>query len=172
MSLERIKSLVDTANQMEKMKNEAIKDSVKDRRELRFQALKQIQNYFKDVAAIGDMPWVYVPCNIYWLNKNDSLYQLSIRVHNGTVDFDESSGASRLKIEDFCNKSEEDFIYCYSDGKIKWNEGYVELVEKWSTIKKSFEEELEKVLIEKMNKTQQELVDFKASYETVANFKI
>ena len=172
MSLERIKSLVDTVNQMEKMKNEAIKDSAKDRRELRFQALKQIQNYFRDIAAMGDMPWVNVPCNIYWLNRNKDQHELSIRVHNGTVDFDESSSASRLEINDFCNKSEEDFIYRCTDGTIKWNDGYVELVEKWSTIKRCFEEELEKVLVEKMNRTQQELVNFKASYEIVANFKI
>lgn len=172
MSLERIKSLVDTANQMEKRKNEAIKGSVQDRRELRFNALKQIQNYFRDVAAIGDMPWVEVPCNIYWLNKYKDSRKLSIRVHNGTVDFDEWSAASKLEIKDFCNKSEEDFIYTDGDGKIKWNDGYVELVEQWSTIKRCFEEELEKVLIEKMHKTQQELVNFKTSYETVANFQV
>ena len=172
MSLERIKSLVDTVNQMEEMKNKAIKGSTKDRRELRFDALKQIQNYFKDVAAIGNFPWIDVPCNIYWLNKGENSRKLSIRVHDGTVDLWESSSASSLRIDDFCNKTEAHFIYTYSDGRIKWEDGYVELIEQWDTIKKFFEEGLEKALIKKMGETQQELVNFKASYEVVANFKI
>lgn len=172
MSLEKIKSLVYTANQMEEMKNAAIKDSVKDRRELRFKALNQIQEYFKDVAAIGNFPWIEVPCHIYWLNKDRDNYNLSIYVHDGTVDFHESAAASSLKINDFCHKNNDDFIYKCSDGTIRWNDGYVELIEKWDTIKKYFEEELEKSLIKKMGETQQSLVNFKTSYEIVANFKV
>lgn len=172
MSLERIKSLVDTAKQMEEMKNKAIKGSAKDRRELRFKALREIQNYFRDVATLGDFPWIDVPYHIYWLNKSDSRYNLSIRVHDGTVDLWEQSSASSLKIEDFCSKTEAHFIYTYSDGQIKWEDGYVQLVEQWPNIKASFEEGLEKALIKKMGEAQQELANFKASYEVVANFKV
>jgi len=173
MSLERIKSLVETVNQMEEMKSKAIKSSVKERRELRFDALKQIQNYFKDVATLGNFPWIEVPYSIYWLNRGkDDKKLLKIHVCDGTVELWESASASHLEIKDFCNQTEAHFIYTYSDGRIKWNDGYVELVEQWPSIKASFEEELEKALIKKMGETQQELVNFKASYEVVANFKV
>ena len=73
---------------------------------------------------------------------------------------------------DFLNKREEDFYYKYNDGRIKWNDGYLELINRWQEIKEQIESCAEKALLERMNKTQKELADFKASYEKVVNFEV
>ena len=172
MSIERIKALADVAKQMEEMKKSAIKESSASRKELRFQALKQIQDYFKDVAAIGNLPYIEIPCSIYWLNRSDTDAKLSIHIYDGKVDISEWASASKLEIEDFCAKEEKDFIYSYQDGTGRWNDGYIELIEKWPDIKRLFEDKLESALIEKMNASQKALADFKASYEVAANFKV
>lgn len=173
MSLEKIKAMVDVANQMEEMKKAVIKENVADRKQLRFQALEKIQEYFRDVAKIGDFGWVEIPVHIYWLNKGKygDDYKLQIRVSNGDVEFWEQSSASSLNIENFCSKTKDDFLRDYGSTK-KWCDGCLEIIENWQEIKKHFEIGLEKQLEERMNTTQKELANFKTSYEIVDKFTV
>ena len=174
MSLEKIKAMVEVANQMEEMKKAVIKENVTDRKQLRIKAIKEIQDYFKDVAQIGNFDWVEVPVNIYWLNQNkDANYKLHIRVCDGDVEFWEMcSGTSGLEIKNFCQKTEKDLLYSCSDGSSKWNDGYVPLIENWQTIKKYFEIGLEKQLKKRMETTQKALTNFKTSYEIADKFTV
>jgi hypothetical protein len=48
----------------------------------------------------------------------------------------------------------------------------VELIDKWKEIKPYIEAAAEKAMIERMTKAQEELANFKASYEKVANFEV
>ena len=174
MSLEKIKAMLEVANQMEEMKKAVVKEHQAERKQLRLDALKQIQDYFRDVAKIGNFGWIEIPVSIFWLNKgksDDDRYKLNIRVSNGDVEFWEQSSASSLKIENFCSKTEDDFLYDCGNSK-KWNDGYLEIIENWQEIRKHFEIGLEKELEQRMTKTQKELASFKASYEIVDKFTV
>lgn len=178
MSIERIKELNKIATQMEEMKAKAISE-VTDRRELRIQALKKIQDYLKELSeATEGCHWTAeTPITIYWLVKQD---EIGTRYHrtgacfrfcsNGTVNISQSAAASSLSIENFTNLTE--FGRIYRDNSFHWEDGMVELIDKWKEIKPYIEQAAEKAMIERMTKAQTELANFKASYEKVANFEV
>ena len=74
MSLEKIKQLNKVATQMEEMKKHAIRE-VKDRDELRVQALKKIQEYFRELSkATEGCYWTAeTPITIYWLIRQNEI---------------------------------------------------------------------------------------------------
>ena len=179
MSIEKIRELNKLAKQMEEMKAKAISE-ITDREELRVQALCKIQDYLREMSkATEGFGWIAeTNITIYWLVKqaeinNGGYSGVYFSFHkNGTVDIVQSGGTSGLKIEDFTNKPRDKFYRISSDGRAYWNDGYIELIEKWSEIKPCIEACAERKLIERMNKTQKELADFKSSYEKVVDFKV
>ena len=179
MSMEKIRALNELAKQMEEMKKKAISE-ITDRKELRIQALCKIQDYLREMSeATKGFSWTAeTNITIYWLVKqpdvNSGKYSGMYLMFNskGIVDITQHGGASSLHIKDFTNMPKEKFYRVTSDGKIRWEDGMVELIEKWSEIKPYIETCAEKKLIERMNRTQKELADFKASYEKVVDFKV
>jgi hypothetical protein len=176
MSIERIKELNKIATQMEAMKAKAIGE-ITDRKELRIQALKKIQEYLKELSkATEGCYWTAeTPITIYWLVKQD---EIGTKRSNGVGFTFSSSGevniyqyasASSLRINDFTNLSE--FGHTYTSG-YRWDDGMVELINRWKEIKPYIEAAAEKAMIERMTKAQKELADFKASYEKIANFEV
>lgn len=178
MSIEKIRELNKIATQMEEMKSKAISE-VTDRKELRIQALKKIQAYLKELSkATEGCYWTAeTPITIYWLVKQ---YEIGTKYHktgvcfsflsNGTVNIKQPAAASHLSIENFTNLTE--FGRVYQDNTFHWEDGMVELIDKWKEIKPYIEAAAEKAMIERMTKVQEELADFKASYEKVANFEV
>lgn len=178
MSLEKIAQLNTLAAQMEEMKKKAIGE-IKDRKQLRVEAIYKIQDYLREVCeATKGFGWhADTSVTIYWLVKQSEIGNKYSGVcfsfdGKGGVTVSQHASASRLRITDFLNKKEEDFYYTYDNGQIKWNDGYLELIDRWAEIKQAIENCAEKALIERMNKTQKELADFKASYEKVVNFEV
>lgn len=177
MSLEKIRAMADIAKQMESMKSSVIQENVKDRRQLRVEALYKIQNYFKDVVESlnGTCVSVNLPVHINTFNMDKDFskntYNLDILINrDGKVRFWEYASGASVTIDDFINKTETDFYRQYA-GSIHWNDGYIQLIEQWTEIKPLLENAIEKALIDQMNKTQKELTDFKVSYEIVSDFK-
>lgn len=176
MSIERIKELNKIATQMEEMKTKAISE-VTDRKMLRIQALQKIQEYLRELSdATEGCYWrAETPISIYWLVKQEEIGTRGkngaefIFRKDGTVDIIQHGYASSLHTEDFTNLTE--FGSVYND-KFNWNEGMIELINKWKEIKPYIEQAAEKAMIERMTKAQKELADFKASYEKVANFEV
>jgi hypothetical protein len=177
MSIERIKELNKIATQMEEMKAKAIAE-VTDRKELRIQALKKIQEYMKELSkATEGCCWTAeTPITIYWLVKQDEIGTGYHRTgacfrfgSNGTVNIYQSAAASRLEINNFTNLTEFGRVY---NNSFHWDDGMVELINKWKEIKPYIEKAAEKAMIERMTKAQTELADFKASYEKIANFEV
>ena len=178
MSLEKIAQLNALAKQMEEMKKQAIGE-IKDRKQLRVEAIYKIQDYLKRVceATKGFSWYAETQITIYWLVKQNEICGNRKGVYfyfdkDGHVDISQHASASSLKIKDFLSKKEEDFYYKRSDGTITWNEGYLELIERWAELKQQIESCAEKAMLERMNRTQKELADFKASYEQVVNFEV
>lgn len=178
MSIEKIRELNKIATQMEEMKKKAISE-VTDRKELRIQALKKIQEYLKELSnATEGCYWsVETPITIYWLVKQDEVHTKRGGVgvcfyfrQNGEVDIRQSGFASSINIQDFTNLTE--FGRVYQDNTFHWEDGMVELIDKWKEIKPYIEPAAEKAMIERMTKAQKELADFKASYEQVVDFKV
>lgn len=175
MSLEKIAELNKLAQQMEEMKTKAIGE-ITDRKELRIQAIKKIQAYLVEVSkATKDFSWTAkTNTTIYWLIKQDEVHKYGgvefIFRKDGTVDVYQSSASSHLEIKNFTNVASEEFFEKYDTSR--WREGYIKLIENWHEIKPQIEASAEKSLLERMNKTQQELADFKASYETVVKFEV
>lgn len=177
MSIEKIRELNKIAKQMEEMKAKAI-SGVTDRKELRIQALKKIQDYLKELSqATEGCYWLAeTPITIYWLVKQD---EIGTKYHrtgacfqfhsNGTVNISQQSAASSLSITNFTNLTE--FGRIYND-TFRWDDGMIELIDKWKEIKPYIEQAAEKAMIERMTKAQNELANFKASYEKVANFEV
>lgn len=180
MSIEKIRELNNLAKQMEEMKRKAMREVITDRKELRVQALCKIQDYLKEMSnATEGFYWTAeTNVTIFWLVKQcdvDSKKYNGVEftfVSNGTVNITQYSGASTLSIKDFTNMPKDKFYRITSDNKILWEDGMVELIERWSEIKPYIESCAEKKLIERMNKTQNELANFKASYEKVVDFKV
>ena len=177
MSLEKIAQLNALAAQMEEMKKKAIGE-IKDRKQLRVEAIYKIQDYLREVCeATKGFGWhADTSVTIYWLVKQSEIGNKYSGVcfsfdGKGGVTVSQHASASGLRITDFLNKKEEDFYYTYDNGQIKWNDGFLELIDRWAEIKQAIENCAEKALIERMNKTQKELADFKASYEKVVNFE-
>ena len=178
MSIEKIAELNKLAKQMEEMKAKAISE-ITDRKELRVQAICKIQEYLKQLSAATDgFSWTAeAPVSIYWLVKQNEIKNnghRGVRFYfkaDGTMEIYQNACASALKIENFTSLKEEDLLYV-SGGQYNWREGFIPLIEKWSEIKPYIESCAEKALLERMNKTQQELADFKASYEKVVNFEV
>ncbi len=177
MSIEKIMELNKIAKQMEEMKAKAISE-VTDRKELRIQALKKIQDYLKDLSkATEGCYWMAeTPITIYWLVKQDEIgteYHrtgVCFRFHsNGTVNIEQSAAASHLDIKNFTNLTE--FGRTYND-TFHWDDGMIELIDNWKEIKPYIEQAAEEAMIERMTKAQNELANFKASYEKVANFEV
>ena len=179
MSLEKIAQLNALAAQMEEMKKKAIGE-IKDRKQLRVEAIYKIQNYLRQVCeATKGFSWhAETSITIYWLVKQNEIGdrgRCGVSFYfdgDGSVSISQHASASSLKIKDFLNKKEADFYYTYDSGNIKWNDGYLELIDRWAELKQQIESCAEKALIERMNKTQKELADFKASYEQVVNFEV
>lgn len=177
MSIERIKELNKIATQMEEMKAKAISE-VTDRKELRIQALKKIQEYLKELSKATEGCYWYAetPISIYWLVKQEEIGTMGrngvefIFRKNGTVDIRQGGFASSLEAEDFTNQTE--FGRVYRDNTFHWEDGMLELIDKWKEIKPYIEKAAEKAMIERMTKAQKELADFKASYEKVTNFEV
>lgn len=178
MSLEKIAQLNAIAAQMEEMKKKAIGE-ITDRKQLRVEAIYKIQDYLRKVceATKGFSWYAETDITIYWLVKQHEIGDrgrkgVSFRFDgNGYVRIYQGGFASSLEIKDFLNKKESDFYYTYDNGQIKWNDGYLELIDRWAEIKQAIENCAEKAMLERMNKTQKELADFKASYEKVVNFE-
>ena len=179
MSIEKIRELNKIATQMEEMKSNAIAE-VTDRKELRIQALKKIQEYFKELSkATEGCEWcAETPITIYWLVEQK---EIGSRYHSygacfyfkkdGSVDVYQSAAGSRLNIKDFTNLKE--FGRTYSnDDSFHFEDGMIELIEKWKEIKPYIEREAEKAMLERMAKAQEELANFKASYEKAVNFEV
>lgn len=179
MSLEKIAQLNALAAQMEEMKKKAIGE-IKDRTQLRVEAIYKIQDYLRKVceATKGFSWYAETSVTIYWIVKQNEIGdrgRCGVSFYfkgDGYVRIYQGGFASSLEIKDFLNKKEEDFYYKYDNGSIKWNDGYLELIDRWSEIRQQIESCAEKALIERMNKTQKELADFKASYEKVVNFEV
>ena len=178
MSLEKIAQLNTIAKQMEEMKKQAI-GGVTDRKELRIQALKKIQEYLKELSkATEGYYWsAETPITIYWLVTQDEVHTKHGGVgvcfyfkQNGEVSIRQGGFASSINIQDFTNLTE--FGRVYQDNTFHWEDGMVELINRWKEIKPYLEPAAEKALLERMNKTQKELADFKASYEQVVNFEV
>ena len=177
MSIEKIRELNNIAKQMEEMKAKAISE-VTDRKELRIQALKKIQEYLRELSeATNGCNWsAETPITIYWLVKQE---EIGSRYHrngacfyfkaDGSVNIYQSSAASSIDIKNFTNLTE---FGRTSNDKFHWEYGMVELVEKWKEIKPYIEKAAENAMIERMTKAQDELASFKASYEKVANFEV
>lgn len=178
MSIEKIAELNKLAQQMEEMKIKAMSE-ITDRRDLRVQALYKIQDYLRQISkATEGFSWsAETPISIYWLVKQNDVgknYNRGVTFYfkpSGIVEIYQNASASALKIYNFTNLTEEDFYYT-SGNQLRWNEGFVPLVENWKEIKPYIESSAEKALLERMNKTQKELADFKASYEKVVNFEV
>ena len=146
MSIERIKELNKIATQMEEMKKKAISE-VTDRKELRIQALKKIQEYLKELSkATEGCNWkAETPITIYWLVKQDEVGSRGCTngvcfyfSKNGNVEIRQyCSGASGIKIKDFTNLSE--FGRVNSNG-YRWEDGMVELIDRWKEIKPYIEQ--------------------------------
>ena len=176
MSIEKVKQLNLIASQIEKMKREAISE-IKDREELRIQALKKIQEYFRDLCkATEGCSWrAETPITIYWLVRDDEIRsgkKSGVSFYfskDGKVNITQYASASTLRIDDFTNLTE--FGRQYSQG-FRWEDGMIELISKWKEIKPYIEKEAEKAMLARMTKAQEELANFKTSYETVANFEI
>jgi hypothetical protein len=178
MSLEKIAQLNALAKQMEEMKKQAIGE-IKNRKQLRVEAIYKIQDYLRKVceATKGFSWYAETSITIYWLvkqndicgNRGGACFSFN---KDGSVDISQHASASGLRIKDFLSKKEADFYYTRSDGTITWNEGYLELIDRWAELKQQIESCAEKALLERMNKTQKELADFKASYEQVVNFEV
>lgn len=179
MSLEKIAQLNALAKQMEEMKKQAIGE-IKNRKQLRVEAIYKIQDYLRKVCeATKGFDWyAETDISIYWLVKQNEIGDrgrkgVSFRFDgNGYVRIYQGGFASSLEIKDFLNKKENDFYYTHSDGTITWNDGYLELIDRWAELKQQIESCAEKAMIERMNRTQKELADFKASYEQVVNFEV
>lgn len=177
MSIERIRELNKIATQMEEMKAKAISE-VTDRKELRIQALKKIQEYFRELSkATEGCRWsAETPITIYWLVKQ---YEIGTKHYStgacfcfrqdGTVDIYQPAAGSHLKINNFTNLTE--FGRVYGD-TFRWEDGMVELIDRWKEIKPYIEKAAEKAMIDRMTKTQEELADFKAGYEKIVNFEV
>ena len=178
MSLEKIAQLNALAKQMEEMKQKAIGE-ITDGTQLRVEAIRKIQDYLRDVCvATSGFRWcAETPVTIYWLVKQNEIGARYEGVYfsfdgKGCVNIRQScAGTSGVDIKDFLNKKEEDFYYTYQDGTIKWNDGYLELIDRWTELKCHIESCAEKALLERMNQTQKELADFKSRYEQVVNFE-
>ena len=178
MSLEKIAQLNALAKQMEEMKQKAIGE-IKDRTQLRVDAIYKIQNYLREVceATKGFRWYAETPITIYWLVKQNEIGDRYKGVcfsfdGNGCVDVRQrAAGGSGIEIKDFLNKKEAEFYHTYQDGTIKWDDGYLEMIDRWAELKHHIENCAEKKLLERMNNTQKELADFKASYEQVVNFE-
>lgn len=180
MSIEKIRELNKIATQMEEMKSKAISE-VTDRKELRIQALKKIQSYLKELSkATEGCSWsAETPITIYWLVKQEEVGSRGCTKgvcfyfkQNGGVNIRQScSGASGIDIKDFISLSEFGRTYSNSNN-FRWEDGMVELIDRWKEIKPYIEEAAEKAMIERMTKAQEELANFKASYEKVANFEV
>lgn len=176
MSIERIKELNKIATQMEEMKTKAIGE-ITDRKELRIQALKKIQDYLRELSkATEGCGWTAeTPITIYWLVKQDEIGNRRSNgayfnfCSNGKVNISQYASVSTLRIDDFTNLSE--FGRTYGN-KFQFEEGMIELINRWKEIKPYIEQAAEKAMIERMTKAQKELADFKASYEKVANFEV
>ena len=176
MSIEKIKQLNEIATQIEAMKAKAIGE-IKDREELRVQALKKIQEYLRDLSkATEGCYWrAETPITIYWLVKEEEIKSgkkngVSFTfTKDGKVDIVQYASASTLRIVDFTNLTE--FGRQYSHG-FRWEEGMVALINKWKELKPYIEKEAEKAMFDRMTKAQNELADFKTSYEVVADFKV
>ena len=180
MSIEKIRELNNLAKQMEEMKKKAISEVVTDRRELRIQALCKIQDYLKEISKATEGFYWTAETNvtIFWLVKQSEVDNGKYRgveftfISKGIVNIRQHSGASSLNIEDFTNMPKDKFYRITSDNKIRWEDGMVELIDKWHEIKPYIESCAEKKLLERMTKTQKELADFKASYEKIVDFKV
>lgn len=178
MSLEKIAQLNDLAKQMEEMKQKAIGE-IKDRTQLRVEAIYKIQDYLREVCkATNGFKWyTETPITIYWLVKQNEIGDRYKGVcfsfdGNGCVDVRQRAfGGSGIEIKDFTNKKEVDFYRTYQDSSLHWEDGYLELIDRWAELKCYIENCAEKALLERMNQTQKELADFKASYEKVVNFE-
>lgn len=178
MSIEKIRALNQVAKEMEEMKKKAIGE-IKDRMELRLQALEKIQNYLRELSnATSGFSWsAETPISIYWLVKQNEMLSKNysgVRFwfnENGTVDIYQSAAASSLDIPNFTNLKRTDF-YRICGNTMHWNDGMVELIERWKEIKPYLEQGAESALIKRMNKTQKELAEFKASYEKVVDFEV
>ena len=176
MSIEKIKQLNQIATQIEEMKKNAISE-VKDREELRVQALKKIQEYFRDLSkATEGCYWrAETPITIYWLVKEEEIRAgkkngvCFVFDKDGKVNIVQYASASTLRIDDFTNLTE--FGRQYSHG-FRWEDGMIELINKWKELKPYIEKEAEKAMLSRMTKAQDELANFKTSYELVANFEI
>jgi hypothetical protein len=178
MSLEKIAQLNALATQMEEMKKKAIGE-ITDRKQLRVEAIYKIQDYLRQVCeATKGFGWhADTSVTIYWLVKQNEIGNKYSGVcfsfdGQGGVTISQHASASGIRITDFLNKKEEDFYYKCSDGATRWHDGYLELIDRWAEIKPYIEASAEKSLIERMNKTQKELADFKASYEKVVKFEV
>ena len=98
-------------------------------------------------------------------------YNLEIMINSERkVTIWEYATSDYITIKDFTNQTETDF-YRKSGENVYWNNGYIQLIEKWTEIKPLLESAIEKALISKMNQSQNELANFKASYEKVSDFK-
>ncbi len=178
MSIERIRELNKIATQMEEMKKKAISE-VTDRKELRIQALKKIQDYLKELSkATEGCYWrAETPITIYWLVKQAEVGSRGCPdgvcfyfKQNGNVEIRQyCSGASGIDIKDFVTL---DKFYRVSNGQIYWEDGMVELIDRWKEIKPYIEQAAERAMLERMTKAQKELADFKASYEQVVDFEV
>ena len=176
MSIEKIKELNKIAKEMEEMKAKAIR-SVTDRFALRVQALNKIQAYLEELSKATDgCYWrAETPISIYWLVSQDEIgvkgrkgVEFIFR-ENGSVDIYQGGFASSLSTNDFTNLTE--FGRVYND-KFNWNDGMLELIDKWKEIKPYIEAAAEKAMVDRMVKAQKELAEFNASYEKVANFEV
>lgn len=180
MSIERIRELNKIATQMEKMKKQAISE-VTDRKELRIQALKKIQEYLKELSrATEGCSWnAETPITIYWLVKQEEVGSrgcpngvcFTFKADGSVAIRQYCSGASGIKIEDFTSLSEFGRTYSNSNN-FRWEDGMVELIDRWKEIKPYIEAAAEKAMIERMTKAQKELAEFKVSYEKVVDFEV
>lgn len=176
MSIEKIKQLNKIATQMEEMKSKAIGE-ITDRDALRIQALKKIQEYFRELSkATEGCYWIAeTPITIYWLVKQEEIRNGKhsgvsfVFTKDGKVKISQHASASSLSIVDFTNLVE--FSKPNGD-KRYWIDGMIELINRWEEIKPYIEKAAENAMIERMTKAQKELADFNTSYEKVVNFKI
>ena len=186
MSIERIKALKETADQMKNMCDEAIsREATNDLLMLQKEAFSKITQYLSDVSASLNGKCVRVELKDY-ARGSDSLKI----IFNNICVFPDASHKEVLDwliTREHISRDKQAFdYYCainsltgkdFPWNKIDYKEEYifrcmVYIIENWKSVKEQINSSVEEAIAKDMKDSQEKMIAFSEKYEKAANFEI
>lgn len=171
-SKETLKTLIDTSKEKTKKFEDATEKAKEEQKALILSAWGKVFEYLKGIKDLGFRGTVELHgMNLYWLNngKDERAKDTRFSFSNTELEIYESACASTLKLKfawegdidnyNLKNPSNDDFAFFVK-----------KLTKRWAEIKPSFEQAMQTVLIDRMNKAEQKLNKVTEANDLLANF--